>query len=136
MIQGVIDRILHQDKQTLGWFTLYDGIKPIISCSVLELADQQNQRRISRICAGVYTVQKRTSQKFGKHFIFLDVEGRDYILIHRGNTYINTKGCLLFGNDFADFNRDGYLDVTISARTIEKLYNLAPDQFKLTINEI
>ena len=136
MIQGVIDRIVHQDKQTLGWFNLYNGIKSLIKCSVLELPDLGNENNISRICSGIYTVKKRTSKKFGNHFILLDVDGRDYILIHKGNYYKNTKGCLLFGNDFADFNKDGYLDVTISSRTMKKLYDLAPTEFKLTINEI
>ena len=96
-IKGVIDRIVHQDKQTLGWFALYDGIKPLIRCSVLELPFLDNQQRISSICAGRYLVKKRWSKKFGNHFILVDVEGREYILIHKGNYYFDTKGCLLFG---------------------------------------
>lgn len=136
IIQGVIDRILHQDKQTLGWFVLYDGIKPLIRCSVLELAFLDNKQNISSICSGVYIVEKRWSEKFGNHFILLDVDGREYILIHKGNYFKDTRGCLLFGNNFTDFNGDGYLDVTISSRTMKKLYDLAPDKWKLTINEI
>lgn len=136
MIKGVINRIEYQDKQTLGWFALYDGIKPLIRCAVLELAFLDNQNNISSICSGVYTVRKRWSEKFKNHFILLDVENREYILIHKGNYYTDTRGCLIFGNNFADLNKDGYLDVTISTRTMAKLFKLAPDEWELTINEI
>ena len=132
---GIINRIVPESKQTLGWFDFYkEGeINPLIRCAVLELPFRDNQTNISSICSGVYTVKKRHSQKFGWHFILEDVGGREYILIHKGNYYTDIKGCLLFGNNFTDINGDGYLDVTISKRTMDKLLDLAPDKWKLII---
>jgi hypothetical protein len=134
MIKGILDRIVSQDKQTLGWFTLYDGVKPLITCAVLELANNGNQTSISNICAGEYWVKKRYSHTFGWHFILLDVEAREYILIHKGNYYTDTEGCLIFGHDFTDINGDDYLDVTSSKVTMDKLLEIAPDKWKLIIN--
>ncbi|TXD47324.1 DUF5675 family protein [Polaribacter sp. IC073] len=135
-IKGVLNRILYQDKQTLGWFTLYDGVKKLMQCAVLELADNGNKTGISSICSGRYAVKKRNSPKFGDHFILMDVKGREYILIHKGNYHTNIRGCLLFGEELIDINNDGYLDVTNSTKTMGNLLNVAPDEWVIYINDI
>ena len=98
-------RFPSEDIQTLGLFNVYDGSNALVFKGVtLELADKDNQRSISRINQGQYTCVKRTSEKYGDHFHVLDVEGRDYILIHSGNYYTHTRGCILPGEKFVDIN--------------------------------
>lgn len=134
--KGSVLRIEEETKQTLGKFYLFKGLKEVFSCYVLELPDRNNQTSISRINAGRYKCVRRWSQKYGWHYILEDVEGRSFILIHFGNYYIDTRGCLLFGNGIADINKDGFRDVTSSKKTMRQLLQIAPKEFYLTINEI
>jgi hypothetical protein len=135
-MKGVLNRLQQSDVQTLGRFYLYDGLNEVFSCVVLELPDKQNQNNISRICGGVYTCKKRYSDKYKHHFHVTDVHGRKLILIHYGNYYTNTRGCILFGDDFAKINDDEYMDITNSKNTISDLMEIAPDEWELTINEV
>lgn len=133
---GIINRLSNEDKQTLGRFYLYNGVDEVFSCAVLELADKDNKTKISRICSGVYTVVKRWSKTYGDHYHLLDVEGRTLILIHFGNYYKDTEGCILVGSDFTDLDGDGYRDVTSSKPTMKKLLSIAPDTFQLMVHDM
>lgn len=135
-MRGIINRLTENKYQTLGHFYLYKYEEQIFDCVVLELADRQNQTSISRICAGEYVCSRRHSEKYGWHFILKDVEGRSMILIHFGNYYTDTRGCLLFGRKFADINKDGVKDITSSRDTIKEFMAITPNEFKLTINDI
>jgi hypothetical protein len=132
---AVLNRIKESPEQTLGHLTLYDGLETVCDVVMLELPDKNNQRRISRIPAGRYKVVPRTSQKFGKHFHVLGVDGRSLILIHIGNYNTQTVGCLLPGMYFKDINKDGLTDVAESRKALEGLMISAPQGFKLIIND-
>lgn len=129
-------RLQQDDTQTLGRFYAFDGIYQVFSCVTLELPDRENQTSISRVPAGKYTCKRRYSEKYGNHYILMDVEGREYILMHFGNYYTNTRGCILMGNDFADINKDGHIDVTSSKNTMKTLVNVMPEEFELTIIDV
>lgn len=134
---AVLNRTLESDIQTLGYWYFYDkeGFE-ILKVATLELPDRDNQTSISRIPAGKYKVVKRWSKKYKNHFHVLDVEGRTWILVHAGNYYTHTRGCILVGNNHKyDINRDGVRDVTISVRTLNKMLSIAPDEFELIIND-
>lgn len=134
---AVLNRTLKSDIQSLGYMYFYDskGIE-ILKVAVLELPDKDNKRRISRIPAGEYKVVRRWSSKYKNHFHVLDVEGRSYILIHPGNYYTHTKGCILVGeNHKHDINKDGVRDVIKSKITFEKILSIAPEHFKLIITD-
>ena len=134
---AVLNRLKDNDtKQTLGHFLLYDGIKKPFQCKSLELPDRDNQRSISRIPSGWYNCELRWSKKFSWHFHVTDVKDRSWILIHIGNRYDQIRGCILLGNDYVDINGDGHLDVTSSGKTIRKLLKIAPNNFKLLINDL
>lgn len=132
-LKAILIRLLQDDKQTLGEMFFYEGLKQLLAVKVLELPDRGNARRISRVKAGKYKCVLRYSRTYGWHFILLDVDGRDYILIHFGNYFKDTAGCLIVGNDFADINGDGYNDVTSSRKTIKRILDLPGDEFELTI---
>ena len=126
-------RFPSDSKQTLGIFQVYDGNKEIFKGVTLELADKNNKKNISRIKEGEYKVVKRWSEKYGNHFHVLDVYKRDYILIHSGNYYTDTNGCILPGEKFIDINGDGNDDITNSQETMNKLNKILPDEFDLII---
>lgn len=124
----------HGEKQTLGkMIVLNEALEELYQCELLELPDRENAKSISRIPEGVYSLVKRKSKKYGWHFHVKNVPGRSMILIHFGNYYTNTRGCLLPGRSLSDLNHDGLKDVTHSKQTMEKLLELAPDKLTLKI---
>lgn len=132
-------KIKRQNKdsfQTLGEMIVYDDCyKEIYRCHCLELPDLGNKFRVSRIPAGIYKVVKRWSRKYEFHFHVKDVANRTWILIHRGNTYHDTRGCILTGDSLRDINRDNELDVVNSKNTLKKLLELLPQSFTLKIED-
>lgn len=134
---AVLNRLKGSDAfQTLGHFVLYDGTEVLMQCKALELPDRNNARGISRIPPGVYDVEERWSKKYNWHFHVLDVEGRSWILIHHGNYYTQTEGCILVGKDFVDINGDGHLDVTDSRNTLINLQAKGREGFQLLVNDL
>ncbi len=129
----LIKRTFANTKQSIGQLHVIEGDKAIFSCCTLELPNKDNKVRVSRIPRGNYKVVKRTSAKFKEHFHILDVTGRTYILIHSGNFHTQILGCVLVGSAFRDINVDGYTDVVSSKNTLNKLLEIMPDSFGLTI---
>jgi hypothetical protein len=123
-----------RDKQTLGnGFVINDQGQIVFAFKTLELPWLENKRKVSCIPKGVYNTVKRTSPKYGSHFHLQDVPGRTWILIHHGNYYRDTLGCILPGRTHADIDSDGYSDVTHSKQTMQKLNELLPESFKTVI---
>ena len=64
-------------------------------CYTIELPWKNNQHQVSCIPEGEYKVKKRYTQRFGEHFILLNVPGRSGILIHAANDAVKEiKGCI------------------------------------------
>ena len=133
-------------KQTEGTLKVYDTSKKdnngkviaeeIFTCKTLELPWKNNQRNVSCIPEGPYTVEKRWTQERQNHFHVLNVPDRSFILIHSGNYYSHTLGCILPGQDLTDINNDGFKDVTQSKATLTKLNEILPKSFELTIKKL
>lgn len=123
----------YQPQQTIGEL-LIDGVE---FCKTLELRWLDNTRCKSCIPEGTYTVVKRLAHEKRKydHFHVVSVPNRSYILIHTGNFSSQILGCILVGNKHIDMNKDGLLDVANSTITLQKLYDLMPDSFELTIRK-
>jgi hypothetical protein len=70
-------------------------------CDTLENPWLDNQRTISCIPEGEYSVRLRTARESATrdylHLLVQDVPNRDWILFHRGNTAKDTSGCILVG---------------------------------------
>lgn len=94
-----------------------------------------NESYISCAPCGTYTVKKRYSKEFGHHFHLQDVPGRSMMLMHVGNFFNNTSGCVLAGERFDRLPKDQFVDVVNSAQTMRRLDNIMPDEFLLTIKE-
>lgn len=125
-----INRLSDDGKQTLGEFNV---IGADFSGKTMELPYKDNKRLISCIPTGRYTVKKRISPAYGNHFHIQNVPNRDNVLIHFGNYYTNFKGCIGVGKEFKDLNKDGLQDITETKQTLARLYEIMPDEFKLTI---
>lgn len=130
----LITRIDDSGKQTIGrMYALDENDASVKDYPTLELPWEDNETNVSCIPVGEYQVIKRWSPKFDNHFHILDVEGRSYILIHKGNYYTDIRGCILIGKDLSDINKDGELDVTSSAVAMSELLEIMPERFTLTI---
>ena len=93
--------------QTTGVLKVLDSSGVIFECKTLELPYLNNQKNISCIPMGEYTMRKRWSWKFKK--MLYEIEGvpnRSAILIHSGNYYTDIRGCVLVGDSFQDINND------------------------------
>tara|TARA_R110002020_G_scaffold100855_1_gene238039 strand:+ start:7755 stop:8168 length:414 start_codon:yes stop_codon:yes gene_type:complete len=120
--------------QTISKFQIIDEWNCVVlEGYILELPDRDNAFQVSRIPEGVYDCVKRNSEKYNDHFHVLNVLDRDYILIHHGNFYYNTRGCLLPGDNIVDINNDGNLDVVNSRATMERMNEILPNEFQLVI---
>lgn len=128
--------IRHADNlvSSFGSMDLFtDNEHNVFSCVTLEPPFIFNEKRISCIPCGNYIVKKRWSLKYGFHFHVLNVPDRSMILIHHGNFYTNTLGCIVVGSEFKDINNDAFNDVINSKATLKKLYALLPSHFTLSI---
>lgn len=134
---GILSRDTQQqdpDIQTTGVLRLFDEGVFQFSLYTLELENKQNATRVSRIPSGIYEVVTRRSKKFGLHFHIKEVTGRSWILIHVGNTYKDTSGCVLVGlQKDLDINKDNVPDIGQSKAALKKLLEWAPDGFILEI---
>jgi len=91
-----IKRKTETKKSTIGDLTVNYSTKG----HTLELPWDNNKRKVSRIPAGTYfgRLKKAKDSKFSYDVLeVLNVQGRDYILFHRGNEPEDTEGCILPG---------------------------------------
>jgi hypothetical protein len=72
----------------------------------LEDAWRDNERQISCIPQGRYTIKLHRSPRFGLTYQVVDVPERSQILFHAGNTHKDTNGCILLGLQFGRSGTD------------------------------
>lgn len=119
-----LHRTSQDAKQTLGHLYVMNELHLCFNIfATLELPWRGNQRNLSCIPAGVYHVKKRWSLKYGNHLHVLDVNQRSMILIHAGNYFFNTQGCILVGTGTLDLNKDKRMDIVNSRNALEQLLN-------------
>jgi hypothetical protein len=120
-IEAVLKRLEDKENQTIGRMSVYNGLSCLFTCVTLEPSWENNKNSISSIPLGKYRCIPRTSDKYGKHWHVVDVEGRTLILIHHGNFRKDTRGCILVGKTFFDIDKDGNKDITYSKLTMDSL---------------
>ena len=96
-INLLILRDTFTDKSTIGELFLNSEFM----CDTLENPYINNERNISCIPEGQYSVRLRTARESATrdylHLLVQEVPNRDYILFHRGNSAKDTSGCILIG---------------------------------------
>ena len=129
----VLTRTAHSITSTLGTLEIFENDKSIFTCKTLELPWLNNAPRKSCIPTGTYYVHRNNIPKFGKHLYFTSVPERNGILVHAGNYTSQILGCILVGSSFADLNHDNTMDIINSRITIDKIYDLLPNE-NITLN--
>lgn len=97
-----LKRVSFDDDGTFG-VLVYERVPFLLT---LERPWRENERGISSIPEGSYTVKRDSTESHPNTFRVTNVPGRDGILIHTGNTEKDVEGCILVGQSF------GRLDVT------------------------
>ena len=137
---------VYLDTRVLG--SIYSPTGELI-CKTLELPWKNNQRSISCIPEGTYPVtfsgpvkeddqNTEVDESGGRiprpydHYIVHNVPGRSGILIHRGKNPAWSKGCLLVGSRFGNYNSS---EPTLedSATKLEWMTKNLPKKFFLEI---
>ena len=133
-VEIIIVRELSNEKETLGKLLVFDAAGDVIyACMSLELPYVNNERGVSCIPTGSYTAKKINSYKFGDCIAIDSVINRSQILIHYGNYYTQTRGCVLVGRFFSDLNKDGFKDVLLSRLALNDLLLSLSDSFHLWV---
>jgi hypothetical protein len=130
-LEVVIERV-YLPTETLGsWYVNDEMI-----CKTMELPWRNNQKGLSCFPEGTYTVIREAESNNHKypHFRVLDVPGRDGILVHKITYVSGLKGCIGVG-EFKDLNGDNVPDMINSGLNLQKLYDMLPDKFQLTVRE-
>lgn len=120
---------------TIGIF-YQDGVDNPVLFSI-ERPWLSNERNISCIPEGVYTVNPYNSSKFPDVWEIMGVKDRSYILIHAGNFADDVKGCIALGLTTGYMIKDSQLQKTVSnsrnaITQLKKITNY-PESFTLTI---
>ncbi|OHX68043.1 DUF5675 family protein [Flammeovirga pacifica] len=142
-MKAILTRNNYHPLQTTGSFQLLDDDQnEIFCCDTLELPWKENKNRISCIPTGNYKATFRTVGAYANRAFHIqeqdgkEVNGRSHILIHSGNFFTDTKGCVLLGRGYADLelktkskniSKDGILDLLNSGKTISELIGLVCD---------
>ena len=73
-------------------------------CVTVENPWKNNEPSVSCIPCGRYEVMPVTSPRFGPTWEVIDVEGRTHILFHKGNTHLDTQGCIVVGSRYGQLS--------------------------------
>lgn len=122
-----LTRFLSNDHGTFGALHM-DG-QPL--CVTLEDPWNDNKKNISCIPTGIYDCKKFSGAKYKDVWILENVPNRSYILIHAGNTQLDTQGCILVGKEFG--NLRGRHAILRSKAALDLLRYHLPDEFTITI---
>lgn len=123
----ILRRFCYRDDSTFGVF-LYRNQPRMLT---LEDPWKGNKPFVSCIPPGTYEVAPYSSQHYPDHWQVLDVPDRTNILIHEGNTEIDTKGCILVGSEFGELR--GHPAVLKSVKALNALRVMLPERFQLTV---
>lgn len=101
-------------------------------CKTMELPWLNNEHDKSCISEGTYACVPHNSPAHPGTWEITNVPNRDNILLHNGNFAKQSLGCILVGNSFGII--DGKPAVLNSMATLNKLRNILPPTFQLTIS--
>jgi hypothetical protein len=141
MEETILKLIRQRDTgtQTEGMMFVMAGTgldsRDLYKCYTLELPWKNNEHQISCIPKGTYECQKVgiSPRIHYAHIWVKNVPDRDGIKIHAANFVSQLRGCIAPGEYMADLNKDGMMDVVASKRTLSRLMEYLPEEFKLII---
>lgn len=135
-----LKRVISLPYATLG--ALFDGgTKLGVTCERPWLSNRPQE---SCIPVGKYQVLRcsnspdygyKPSAKFGDTFQVFDVPGRGNILFHKGNTSLDSHGCILVGEDYAVFGEVAGVANSTKAYTAFMRYMKNEREFTLVVED-
>lgn len=129
----ILTRIRDTGHKTLGVLAVYRDGDEILTLCTIEPSWLLNVKSVSCIPTGEYRAVERTSARFGRHIHIINVPGRSHILIHAGNTFKHTEGCILPGTRFAYVDEDEHLDVSNSVNALAEILRVIPENSEFPI---
>lgn len=141
MNQVTIRREPSTDQGTLGRLIAL-RLDARFACWTLELPWRDNQRNVSCIPVGQYTVDWSRSAHFGEVYRVQGVEGRSGILIHHGNWAGDTAkgfktsvaGCILVGLSRSEIDGQRVVMQSQTARAAFEEF-MGRERFRLVITQ-
>lgn len=134
MKKVIITRENYTSNQTTGILKVVNENNVcVMSCMTLELPWKDNWTAVSSIPKGTYEVVEFQSKKFGVCYEVLNVPKRSAILIHFGNYYTDTRGCILVGSALTKLDKNDDLDIIQSVSTMNTLRAICGKKFQLQI---
>lgn len=112
---------------------LLDDKKPI--CVTMERPWLNNQTDISCVPVGEFQVRRGKFPKHGETFEVI-VPNRVAILLHKGNVYTNSNGCIILGTGYGWLNRQLAVIDSGSAFTNFMAYMAGENEFKLIVRNL
>lgn len=111
---------------SFGMCYVYNENKELIFTSYsLERGWRDNENNVSCIPAGEYPLKYEYSNRFKRKLWEIYETGhRKECKFHSANFWFQLNGCIALGDNRADINNDGELDITNSAKTM-KLFHEA-----------
>lgn len=123
----ILKRLHSSSKGTFG--ELWKGNSVIaLTC---EDPWEDNAKGHSCIPPGLYEVAPHSGAKWKNVWEIQGVPNRSAILIHSGNTILDTEGCILVGGAFGSLN--GLPAVLGSKDTLRHLQRILPGNFSLKV---
>lgn len=127
----------YSNNVTTGNLLVFNGHEIIHQFYTVELPWRNNQRRVSCIPEGKYRVRRREAEESASfkypHYEVTNVKNRDFILFHVGNYVHQLAGCIAPGMLHLDINNDGIIDVGNSRVALNKILEICPNGFNLSI---
>ena len=116
----IIDRFSVDKTQAVGVARVLNAKgKPIFTCKSLERGWNNNEKMISCVPKGRYTIKLEWSNRFGANLWELkNVPNRSECKLHSANYWNQLNGCIALGLSLRDINGDGEVDATSSRRAM------------------
>jgi len=136
MKRYIMKRVYLADRTLSSWIDPDLPEAEQVIAKVLERPWLNNEHNVSCIPEGIYVVRKnppKPSRPYA-YYRFDHVDGRNNILIHRGNDPEDSKGCLLVGGRIADFASDAPT-IADSTKKLAWMTSNLPDVFELEITK-
>jgi hypothetical protein len=111
-----IERYDSNGERTLGR-VFFDGVPRLVS---YELPWKDNKNNVSCIPTGTYKCTRHVSEAYPEKslaYLVNSVPNRQGVLIHVGNNFKDSKGCILLGCAIGALQIDGkYVDSVLSSK--------------------
>lgn len=120
-----IHRYWQDENQTSGACTILINGFPEFSALSLERGWRNNERGVSCVPAGEYSLKLEYSPKFRmKLWELKAVPNRSECKFHAANYWFDLQGCISLGLKSKDMNKDGYRDITNSRLTMNHFHKI------------